>query len=283
MTNQKIDNYLESQYNVVAARSDFEHVLEDWTKRSQTYRTRSARYSQHRYGKRKNEVIDLFLSQQKYSPIMMYLHGGYWQRGDRSLYSFIAEPFNKAGINVAIIGYPFSPSVSILDIIDSIKTGVLWLWKNTREMDIDSNQILLVGHSAGGHLATVMQTQDWSELMPAMSDNPIQAIVSISGLYWLVPLCQTSLNENLNLDKRTAKIVSPTEMKPNESVPITMVFGDQEGLEFIRQCNMLQMAWESFGVPITRHKEDNADHFDVVDHIADDKSQLFQLIRQLAN
>ncbi|MYB33931.1 MAG: alpha/beta hydrolase, partial [Gammaproteobacteria bacterium] len=149
MTKSNIDDYLEDQYNAVAGRPDFEQVLEDWTGRSLVYRSRCEGFSQHRYGKRENEVIDLFPVQEKDMPVMVYLHGGYWQRGDRAFYSFLAEPFNESGINVAIVGYPFSPSVSMWDIINSIKAAILWLWRNTREMGMDPDQVILVGHSAG--------------------------------------------------------------------------------------------------------------------------------------
>ena len=278
MTKSSVDDYLESQYNVVAGRPDFEQVLADWTGRSLVYRSGCKGFSQHRYGKRENEVIDLFPTQEKGTPIMVYLHGGYWQRGDRALYGFLAKPFNESGINVAIVGYPFAPSASMWDIIDSIKAAILWLWRNTREMGMDSDQMILVGHSAGGHLATIMQTRDWMALEPAMSGNPFKAVVSVSGLYWLKPLCSTTLNENLNLDKHQAEKLSPTEMVPMKNVPMALVIGDAEGHEFFAQANRLAMAWDQYGVPVIRRKENKADHFDVVYRIADKESELFKLI-----
>ena len=280
MTKSDIDDYLEGQYNVVAGRPDFEQVLEDWTERSLVYRSGCEGFSQHRYGKRENEVIDLFPAQEKNMPVMVYLHGGYWQRGDRALYSFLAELFNESGVIVAIVGYPFSPSVSMWDIIDSIRTATLWLWRNARENGMDPDRVILVGHSAGGHLATIMQTLDWTAFEPAMSGNPFKAVVSISGLYWLQPLCSTTLNENLNLDKHRAERLSPTELEPMGDVPVALVVGGAEGREFLEQANRLERAWNQYNVPIIRQEESEVDHFDVVYRIADKESELFQLIVQ---
>ncbi len=283
MAKQQVNDYLESQYNVVADRADFEQVLQDWTGRSLAYQSKCRGFSQHRYGKRENEVIDLFPTREQSAPVMVYLHGGYWQRGDRALYSFIAEPYNEMSVNVAIVGYPFSPSVSIWEIIDSIEAAILWIWRNTRDMGMNSEQLVLVGHSAGGHLATVMQTYDWKGIEPAISVNILNAVVSVSGLYWLEPLCSTTINENLGLDERRARKLSPTGMEPVADVPIALVVGTEEGREFFEQANRLQMAWDQYGIPVIRQKENQADHFDVVYRMADKESKLFRLIMRFVS
>jgi len=283
MTKSTIDDYLESQYNVVAGRSGFQQVLEDWTGRSFLYQSKCEGFSQHRYGKRENEVVDLFPAKEKDRPIMVYLHGGYWQRGDRAFYGFLAEPFNESRVNVAIVGYPFSPSVSIWDIIDSIRAAILWIWRNAREMGMNPEQIILVGHSAGGHLAAIMQIQGWMALEPGMPVNPFKAVVSVSGLYWLKPLCSTTLNENLNLDEHNASRLSPMEMTPVGSMPMVLVVGGAEGREFFEQAYRLEMAWSQYGVPIIRKTESKADHFEVVNRIADKESELFKLILRFAS
>jgi arylformamidase len=62
------------------------------------------------------------LCQSKCVPWFHY--GGYWQRGDKLIYSFIAAPFLDADVNVAIIGYPLCPQVSMTDLVSKVRQAI---------------------------------------------------------------------------------------------------------------------------------------------------------------
>ena len=278
MASHGINPYLESQYNVASTRAGFEQVIEDWAKRSLAYRSKSAGFSQYAYGNREREVIDLYPAREKHAPVMVYLHGGYWQRGDRSLYGFLAEPLVKTGVNVAIVGYPLCPSASLRQIVDSVRNAIIWLWKNGHEQGMDPERMIVVGHSAGGHLATMVQATDWPAIDPSVAERPCSGVVAISGLYWLEPLRETALNELLQLSNDDVRWLSPVEKQPQTDVPVAAVVGSAETAEFFKQADRLEMRWKQYDVHIDRHVEPDADHFDIIYHLADPQSALFDLV-----
>jgi acetyl esterase/lipase len=90
------------------------------------------------------------------APLVVYLHGGYWQWGGRALYGFLAESVNAAGIDVAIPSYPLCPAVTVFEIMRDLRDCMKAIWRRT------GVRPLAVGHSAGGHLASAMLATDWT-------------------------------------------------------------------------------------------------------------------------
>ena len=282
MAGMRIDSFLEEQYNVAARRDGLEEVMEKWNERSRIYRTSSPGYLKCRYGDGEREMLDLFPSARKDAPVIVYIHGGYWQRGDRSMYSFLAEPFVSSGLNVAVLGYPLCPAATLSGIVESMRRSIAWLWQNACEMDMDADRMVLVGHSAGGHLATVALTTRWPAVAPGLPDSILGAVMAISGLYLLEPLRSTTIAEPLNLDDDEAGLLSPALREPLADIPVAVVLGGGETGEFFRQADILEEHWSRFGLNPVRHVEPEVDHFDVINRLASPESALFQLAVKLA-
>ena len=66
------------------------------------------------------------------APLIVYIGGDYWQRGDRKDYSFVARELNASGITVAIPSYSLCPAVSVMEIGDEIQLCLAALWKTPR-------------------------------------------------------------------------------------------------------------------------------------------------------
>ncbi|MYD77131.1 MAG: alpha/beta hydrolase, partial [Gammaproteobacteria bacterium] len=250
--------------------------------RSRIYRVSSPDYLKCRYGPGERELLDLFPSARKGASIIVYIHGGYWQRGDRSMYSFLAGPFVSSGLNVAVLGYPLCPAATLSEIVESIRRSIAWLWQNARKMDMDADRMVLIGHSAGGHLATVALTTRWPAVAPGLPDSILGAVMAISGLYLLEPLRSTTIATPLNLDDNEVGLLSPALHEPLADIPVAVVLGGAETGEFFRQADILEDRWRRFGMNPVRHVEPDVDHFDVINRLASPESALFQLAVELA-
>lgn len=75
-----------------------------------------------RYGDRPAEAIDLFRAAAG-SPLLVFIHGGYWRRMTRADFSFVAPPLARAGVSVAIVGYPLAPEVDLDTIVAAVCRG----------------------------------------------------------------------------------------------------------------------------------------------------------------
>ena len=96
-----IDPDLEQGYNVRLLRDDFQQLFESWTARSSVFRANADAQLDCAYDDGPRDKLDLFRCGELSAPLLVFIHGGYWQRGDKSVFSFIAEPFVVRGVDVA--------------------------------------------------------------------------------------------------------------------------------------------------------------------------------------
>lgn len=276
-TSNDIDKTLEQGYNVRAARKDFESVLNHWIERSESFRSAREGTVDIRYGQSERQRLDIF-SAEGNAPTLIYLHGGYWQSGDKSIYSFIAEPFIQHDVNLVIMGYTLCPENSVPGIVDEIRSALIWLFQNGNNYGIDTERLNLSGHSAGGHLTAMMLATRWQELDGNLPSDLVRTGIPISGLYDLAPLRRTSINHAARIDADTARRCSPLFLTPASDAPILAVVGGDETGEFHAQTKGFVGNWSEAGARVEHYIEPDVDHFDVVNRLADTGSALFKKI-----
>ena len=204
-----IDAHLESQYNARAAVPEHPAIQADWLRRSEALRARLRCKLDLAYGDSERQKLDLFYAESAHAPLHVYLHGGYWQRGERQANHFMAEGLCGHGVNVAMLGYDLCPSVSLGAIVDQVRAALVWLWRNAPELAVDVERIQVCGHSAGGHLSAMLMATHWPDLGADLPADLLHSGLAISGLYDLEPLRHTSINEAVGLNAETAARYSP--------------------------------------------------------------------------
>jgi arylformamidase len=271
-----VDKALEYAYNNMARRPDAPELLQDLARRSADYRQQADAVLDCGYGDDERERIDLFRCGKRGAPLLVYLHGGYWQRGDKSIYSYLAEPFNAAGVDAAIVGYPLCPRVSMTSLVASVRAALTWLARNAEALGVDAARINLCGHSAGGQLTAMALATHWPDLGDDLPADLLKSAIPISGLYRLEPLLATTISHALHLTPAEVVALSPARLAAAAEAPMLVVVGGGETPAFFSQADDLVAAWSRPGLVIERHDDPGADHFDVVVNLGDPASALFR-------
>ena len=265
----------ERGYNNRAAVPEHPHYFARWA--SESARVRSALHCvvDARYGSRPKETMDIFQAGGRRG-LLFFIHGGYWRSLDKSEHSFVAEPFVEHGFDVAVINYDLCPSVDIATINDECRGALQWLVRNARQHGINTDRIVIAGHSAGGHLTAMLHATDWR----AYGIDPASIVggCAISGVYDLEPLLKTSINNDLRLDEDSARASSPVLMRPLIKAPLFLAAGASETSEFVRQTQLLWDAWPEIRPSGMRGPLmiDDIHHFGVLDCLADPSHRLFR-------
>lgn len=274
----------DAQYNLRARRPDFEPVvLPAWTAASRSARDRLDCALDIRYGAGARQALDVFRSGIAGAPTLVYLHGGYWQGGDKALYSFLAAPFAAAGVNVVVVGYDLCPAVTLTRIGEEIREAMAFIWREARALGLDRDRIAVMGHSAGGHLAQMMMATAWPTLGADLPMQMIAAGIPISPLSYLEPVRRTAaLNAALRLDAAEAEAQSPmTRHPPVTDAPQLVAVGGAETPEFHRQARMYVEAYASPARKVELLVVPGVDHFDVLNVLADPASAFFATVCRL--
>src|SRR5690606_3419673 len=206
------------------------------------------------------------------APLVVYIHGGYWQRGDRKDYSFVARELNAAGVTVAIPSYTLCPTVSVMEIGDEMQACMAALGQKT------GKRPMAIGHSAGGHLTAELLARTWGGHAEVPNDL-VRYGYAISGVFDLGPLIDTSLNEALGLTKGTARAASPLFRPPSpKGRRLVAAVGGDESQEFLRQSRELAESWSKVGLNATCEVVAGANHFTVVDELNRPDSDMLKRI-----
>ena len=270
-----IDPTLEKGYNVRLLVDDFDALIEKWSKWSEDFRANVDYSLNCQYSSGEKDKLDIFRCGKPNAPLFIFIHGGYWQRGDKSVYSFVAESFVSSGIDVALIGYQLCPGTSMTNIVDKIREAIVWIWNNASDYSISRHRINVSGHSAGGHITGMVLATDWSTISNNLPKDIVKTGIPISGLYQLDPIRETTIADALGLNDEESLALSPHFYKPQTEAPILVTLGGGETPEFHWQTNKFLKRWKNFKAPLDYFAEPDVDHFGVVERLANSESQIF--------
>ena len=265
----------EVEYNNRARVPENPAIIAGWASDAKAYREvhqNRGRGIPYRAGARHR--IDFF-SGDGTGPIVVFIHGGYWQALDGSFFSHLAGGLNAHGIDVAIPSYDLCPDVTVDDIIGQMRTA-------SRELAKFGRPLVVSGHSAGGHLAACLLATDWQASDPSLPENLVTAAYAISGLFDLRPLVPTTINKPLKLDDASARAASPLFWKPPARGSLDAVVGANESAEYLRQSRTIVDAWGAAGVATRFGTVSGANHFTAIAPLADPGSPMVSRLRELA-
>jgi arylformamidase len=92
------------------------------------------------------------------SPVVIFIHGGYWTSGNKDIYGFLGRNFAKKKIVTVIPNYTLSPNGSYDTMAREVAAAIQWTLDNIEKYNGNPDQIFLMGHSAGGHLIALVGT-----------------------------------------------------------------------------------------------------------------------------
>ena len=274
-----IDPILEKGYNVRLLVDDFDGLIEKWSKWSEDFRANADSSLDCQYGDGEKDKLDIFRCGKPNAPLFIFIHGGYWQRGDKSIYSFVAHSFVSSGIDVALIGYQLCPGASMTNIVEKIREAIVWIWNNADDYSISKHRINVSGHSAGGHITGMVLATDWSKISNDLPKDIVKTGIPISGLYQLDPIRKTTIADALELDDAESLALSPHFFEPKTDAPILVTLGGGETPEFHWQTDNFVNKWKAFKASLDYFAEPDVDHFGVVERLANLESQIFTKVK----
>ena len=260
--------WLDRQYNNRARVPEHPEILARWAEASAMARSRMTRVLDLPYGDSAAQTLDVFPAAAPGSPVLVFIHGGWWRSLDKQDHSFIAPAFVRAGALVVVPNYGLCPAVGIDTIALQMVRALVWTWRHAARFGGDPQRIVVAGHSAGGHLATMLLCCDWRSQGPDLPPHLVGAALSVSGLVDLSPIRQVPfLTDDLRLSPALARRLSPVFF-PRPAGRLVCAVGGDESEEFLRQSALMRQAWGARTVPVVEVVP-HANHFTVLHALVD--------------
>uniref|UniRef100_A0A8C6ZC68 Arylformamidase n=1 Tax=Nothoprocta perdicaria TaxID=30464 RepID=A0A8C6ZC68_NOTPE len=190
------------------------------------------------------EQLDLYLPREPRAgrcpfPVLVYIHGGYWQCLSKDVSGFAAPALVSRGIALAAVGYSIAPQGRrwprrlrhMDEMVAQVRRSLVFLVRRFSGI----SGLYLCGHSAGAHLAAMVLATDWAEYEVTPD---IKGTMLVSGIYDLEPLLNTYVNEELKMSQEVARRNSPV-LCVSGAVPaaceVLLAVAQHDSPEFRRQ------------------------------------------------
>jgi acetyl esterase/lipase len=167
--------------------------------------------------------VDLFLPKGKKDfPVLLFAHGGGWKNGRKDEFAFLGQALARHGVGVVTTNYRLYPKVKYPANVADVARAVAWTHKNIARYGGRADALFLGGHSAGGHLVSLLATDESYLQAEGLGLANIRGVVSISGLY-AVPRGRFPLFEDSDEGARKA---SPIRQVKGRHPPFLLVYAD---------------------------------------------------------
>lgn len=274
---------LEIQYSPSSCVDDVDVYLREYAERTARARRMPGVRVGMRYGPRPEQLLDFYPAGREGAPLLVYVHGGYWQQISRDESGFMAPDLVARGVSVAVLGYGLAPAYELPEIIAMVADGIRWICGNTDRLPGAPGPIVLSGHSAGAHLVamTLLDEPGWKACGMRPSEAVAGAIL-ISGVYDLEPICYTYVNDALGLDVAAARACSPMHNLRSDLPPLVVALGENETDEYGRQQREFAAAVRALGGRATDFVVPIRNHFDLPYDLGAPETMLGESLVRLA-
>lgn len=177
------------------------------------------------------QKLDLYLPKAaNKAPLMVFVHGGFWGEGDEKygIGKELAETLVKDGVAVALVRYRLSTSHPHPAQIDDLATAFAYLLRNATKHRYDPRRVYLVGHSAGGHLVSLLALDKQYLAKHRIESGSIAGVVGLSGIYSLdtegaAPFHKAAVQLAFGTEAATLDSVSPLRHVRERAPPFLLL------------------------------------------------------------
>lgn len=233
------------------------------------------------YGEGDGEKLDVYIPSTSSLDVnlVIYLHGGYWQFLSKEESGFMAVPLVDKGVVVVAVDYDIAPKGNMDLIVSQVRRSVVSVVQQYSHI----SGLYLCGHSAGAHLAAMVLSTDWSQY----SVTPqIKGALLVSGIYDLLPILSTYVNDPLKMTEEVALRNSPSELVSqlklsSSGCHIIMAVAENDSPEFHKQSEDYYKALEASGLNVSMENVANTDHFNIIEQLVDGEYHLTKLLLKM--
>jgi acetyl esterase/lipase len=221
---------------------------------------------------KERHALDLYLPEDaKDFPVFVFIHGGGWSKGSRKGFARAGRTFARNGIGCVALNYRLSPAVKHPEHVKDVARAFAWTHQNIAKYGGNPKLLFVSGHSAGGHLAALLATDETYLKAHKLGLKDIKGVVPVSGVFVVG-------GKNVFGDAESRKNASPQTHVKEGLPPMLILYADKEIAGLGKQA-------ERFGAALAKSKCEakvvmiaERDHGSIMRNIANEDDPATQLI-----
>jgi arylformamidase len=201
-------------------------------------------------------------------PVAIFVHGGAWRTSTASDYSFVAEPFVRAGGNFVVLDFTTvdDSGGSLFPMVEQVRRAIGWVYRNAEKFGGDRERLYLISHSSGSHLAGCAVTNDWPK--EGLPRDILKGATLSSGMYDLKPVRLSKRSKYVKFTDAMEQELSAIRHLDKLVTPLIVSYGTYETPEFQRQARDFAAAVKTAGKPVEVLVGEAYNHFEMLETLA---------------
>lgn len=231
------------------------------------------------------------------APVYVFIHGGGWNKRDKDEVGSQPKLFNDAGIIVVSVNYRLVPAIQHPENVRDVAAAVAWITKNIVKRGGDPRKIVLMGHSAGSHLAALVGTDDRYLAAHGLHRNSLAGVISLDGSAFDIPdrvkngaatiaeNCRRAFGESMEAQRDGSPVNHVTGKVPLP--PFYLVYLKADSLNHSQSTRFAELVRAAGGRATLKHVDDGKTHQALCDDLGAPTDHtgplLIKFIREVTN
>ncbi len=198
------------------------------------------------------------------APVLVFLHGGGWARGERPKSWTGFRRFIEAGYAVVSVQYRLSGTARAPAAVQDARCAMAWVAREAGRYRLDPHRVVVMGSSAGAHLALLAGMMEGKSEIDLPACGPVPRAAAIVDFYgpsdlrpeslgaWRSPSITKWIGEGADAAALAARM-SPLTLVHKGQPPVFIVHGDADDVVPIQSSKLLKEALDRAGVPSEFH------------------------------
>lgn len=221
------------------------------------------------YGPYPRNKLDVYTPREAAGPraTVVFFYGGSWQNGQRGNYRFVAEALTSRGLVAVVPDYRTYPEVRFPGFVEDGAAAVAWTVRNVAQHGGDPGRVVLLGHSAGAHIAALVALDARFLEREALAPHALRAFVGLAGPYDFLPIRSRTLQQIFGGADGIPQ-TQPVTFASAAAPPALLLHGTDDGTVLPRNSERLAARLREAGAPVTLKLYPGIGHVRIVTALA---------------
>jgi len=242
------------------------------------------------YGDRPRQRLDVYWPPEgDQLPVVLFVYGGSWSWGDKSLYPLVGARFTAQGFVVVVINYTLYPDATFPTFVEDAAAAIAWTVKNIDAYHGDPDRLTVAGHSAGGHILSLIALDDRYLAAHGLTRDALRGFIGISAPTDLTALLRylethpparsaSGLHAIMGGTHRLPQ-ADPIRHARGDAPPILLLHGERDQTVPIAIARNFASALKAAGAWVELREYERADHFSMLlDGVREDPNRPLRLL-----
>jgi acetyl esterase/lipase len=215
------------------------------------------------YGGDPRQKLDVYApSHPDHRPVVIFFYGGTWSAGRKSNYAFVGAALAEHGYVTVIPDYRLYPKVRFPTFVADGAQAVAWAQQHARDFGGDPDRLVLMGHSAGAHIAALLALNPSYVAAAGVRPHSIAGFIGLSGPYALVP--DTDTLHAIFAPPHVPSDWQPVHFADSAAPPALLLHGADDKVVASAHAKKLRDALLAQGTDIEMHLYPGRGHVDTI-------------------